>query len=328
MEFRPHPLLRSPHVQTLLSSRLLRGTAGTAASPAAGGGAGTGVEILPCRDGVRLQALVDAQPEPAPLVVMIHGWLGGPDSPYMRRASTALHAAGFSVARLTLRDHGGTAQLNEGLFNAARIGEVVDAVNVLVERHGGAGCGLLGYSLGGNFVLRLAAHAETSARVTTALAVCPVLDPEAAVTALDRGWIGYQRYFLRKWRQAFAEKEAAFPELYDFSTARRLSLVTTLTDYFVPRHTPYRHAGEYYSHYTLTRSFFQRLRIPARILATEDDPVVPVAHARALLGGAGELTLVPYGGHCGFIEDFRLTSALERYLERFFARHCGRHCGA
>jgi uncharacterized protein len=332
MEFRPHLLLRSPHLQTVLASRLRRADAVAADLESV-------TVTIPCRDGVRLQALVTAPPGVAPvaddaaalsfrapLVVLIHGWLGSGEAPYLRRALGALHRAGFTVARLLLRDHGGTASLNRELFNAARCDEVVDACNWLAERYGGAGCGLMGYSLGGNFVLRLAAHPQVSDRVRAALAVCPVLDPAASVVALDSGWTVYRHYFVRRWRRAFEEKRQAFPDLYAFTDVHRLGMVATLTDYFVARHTPYADAEEYYSHYTLRREFFRSLRMPVRILATEDDPVLPAEHAKALLGSRPEaelVTLIPHGGHCGFIEDFRLGSPLESYAVRYLAQHLG-----
>jgi uncharacterized protein len=322
VDFRPHFLLRSPHLQTVLSSRLVRGRDGI--------GSGRPAEriTIPCRDGVRLQALVtpaDGAAAAAPLVVLVHGWLGTGDAPYLRRALVALHAAGYTVARLLLRDHGGTAHLNEDLFNAARIGEVVDACNWLAGRYGAAGAGLVGFSLGGNFVLRLAAHRHTAGQFRAALAVCPVLDPAASVTALDRGWIGYRQYFVRRWRQAFEAKERAFPGRFEFDQAHRLTLVATVTDYFVTRYTPFADADEYYSHYTLRREFFRSLRMPVRILATADDPVLPAEHVRALIGSADAelVTLLRYGGHCGFIEDFRLTSPLEAYVAGYLDEHLG-----
>lgn len=317
MEFQPPVLLRSPHLQTLLSSRFLRRD-------------GVGWELLeraepvviPCRDGVRLQALVNPPigGGRAPLVVLIHGWLGRADSPYLRRASVALHRAGFSVARLLLRDHGGTAHLNEEMFHAARIVEVVDACNWLAERYGTDRSGLMGFSLGGNFVLRLATHAETSSRFRTALAVCPVLDPEAAVANLDRGWIGYQRYFLGKWRKAFADKAAAFPGRYDFTEVQRLSRVDSVTDWFVSRFTEFRDSREYYREYTLTRDLTRSLRMPVQILAAEDDPVIPADHFRVLAAGDGAdlVRLSRHGGHCAFIQDLRLSSAVDAHAVGFF----------
>lgn len=321
MEFRPHPLLRSPHLQTLLSSRLVRGR------DAIGTDLVEDAEtvVVPCRDGIRLQALLNPpRAAGAPWVLLIHGWLGRADSPYLRRASAALHAAGFGVARLLLRDHGDTAHLNEKLFNAARIGEVVDAANHLAAHPAAADWGLMGFSLGGNFVLRLAAHPGLAPAFGRALAVCPVLDPGAAVAALDAGWVAYRRYFLGKWRRAFLEKQAAFPERYDFAEAMALSRVATLTDYFIARHTPFRDAADYYRHYTLGPELLTALRIPVRIVASEDDPVVPARHARALAAAdGGVVALARHGGHCGFIENFRLDSALDRYAVDYFSGSFG-----
>lgn len=318
MDFQPPALLRSPHLQTLLSSRLLRQRDGIGLALVRS----AEVVTVPCRDGVRLQALVNpaAGGGPAPLVVLIHGWLGQADSPYLRRATSALHGAGFSVARLHLRDHGGTAHLNEEMFHAARIEEVVDACNWLAEHYGAGPCGLMGFSLGGNFVLRLAAHAGTSSRFRSALAVCPVLDPEAAVANLDRGWIGYQRYFLGKWRRSFAEKAAAFPGRYDFTEVARLSRVDSVTDWFVSRFTGFRDARDYYRHYTLTRDLSRSLRMPAQILAAEDDPVVPAEHFRVLAAGDGAdfVRLSRHGGHCAFIQDLRLSSAVDAHAVAYF----------
>ncbi len=170
-------------------------------------------------------------------------------------------------------------------------------------------------------MLRLAAHPETSPWFRSALAVCPVVDPEAAVASLDRGWIGYQRYFLGKWRRAFAEKQAAFPDLYDFTDAFRLSRVDTLTDYFVTRHTEFRDASDYYRHYTITSELLQNLRMPVRILAAEDDPVIPARHVRALerADGAELVTMTRHGGHCGYIEDWSLGCAVDAHAVRHFA---------
>lgn len=318
MEFRPPPVLRSPHLQTLLSSRLVHRADGVGSEPVDRAETVT----LTGRDGIRLRALVNAAADPsAPLVVLIHGWLGRADSPYVRRVSTALHEAGFAVARLLLRDHGDTAHLNEEMFNAARIDEVADACNALAARFAPVPAGIVGFSLGGNFALRLAAHPDLDGAFRSALAVCPVLDPESSVRELDHGWAAYRLYFLGKWRRAFAAKQAVFPDRYDFADARRLSLVSTLTDYFVSRHTPFRDARDYYGHYTLTPDFLGRFRMPVRILATEDDPVLPAEHARRLLSAAGGevVTLVPHGGHCGFIESWQLRSALDDYAVEFFS---------
>jgi predicted alpha/beta-fold hydrolase len=94
----------------------------------------------------------------APVVIIIHGWLGSADSSYVLSSAQALHGQGFQVVRLTLRDHGNTAHLNEGLFHSAMTDEVVAAAQFIMEDFPDSRAGLMGFSMGGNFALRLAKH--------------------------------------------------------------------------------------------------------------------------------------------------------------------------
>lgn len=317
MNLNPPPLLRSPHMQSLLSSRLARGFNGAGLALLRRATAIT----VPCRDGIRLQAIANVDRPGAPLVIVVHGWLGQADSPYVCRAADALYRAGFNVARLLLRDHGGTAALNEELFNAARIDEVVDACRYLAASYGQAGTGLMGFSLGGNFALRVAAHPERGPGFGACLAVCPVLDPAATADALDTGWAAYRAYFVSNWRAAFAEKQAAFPERYDFTALRDMNSIAELTDELVECHTPFADATEYYSHYTLTAEMLGAIDVNVRVLSAADDPVIPVTTLgplRALHEDAFDLS--PRGGHCAFIENYRLHSALDDYAVSYLSR--------
>lgn len=315
--FKPPALLRSPHVQTLLSSRLVRGFS------RAGNELFERAEplVIPCRDGIRLQALANVEYPQAPVVIVIHGWLGRADSPYVCRSADALHDAGFNVVRLLLRDHGGTAGLNEDLFNAARIDEVVDACNYLVRHYGQHGAGLMGFSLGGNFALRVAGHPACDTGITACFPVCPVVDPQTSAAAIDAGWPTYRWYFVSKWREAFVEKQSAFPDLYDFRALERMRSVADLTDYLVDRYTPYDSTEEYYSHYTLTADKLAGVQMNVLILSAADDPVIPVhtlAPLRTLANGQFDLS--DMGGHCAFIENYRLRSALDTYSVNYFRR--------
>ena len=98
----------------------------------------------------------------APLVMIIHGWLGSAESTYVVSAAHALHQAGFHVARLTLRDHGNTADLNQGLFHSAMTDEVVAAAQFVMNDFQRSEAGLLGFSMGRQFC------AGTGRRITPA----------------------------------------------------------------------------------------------------------------------------------------------------------------
>jgi predicted alpha/beta-fold hydrolase len=310
----PPALLRSPHVQTVLSSRIagrIRGDDTLLATAK--------TLTIDCGEGVRLKAVVnDAGPQ-AQLIILIHGWLGEANSPYLRHAAGALHDAGFSVARLLLRDHGDTSGLNEAMFNSARIDEVVAACSWLIDRYGALGAGLMGFSLGGNFALRVGRNPDRDPRLGAVLAICPVVDPAKSVEVLDGGWFGYRWYFLRKWRRALREKQAAFPAIYDVEGGLTLPTIAELTDYFVARYTPFANSTEYYTHYTLTNDDFDGVETPARVVAAADDPVIPVDTVRSLKSqGPLDVVVTRFGGHCAYIEDYALGSAVGRHALRYF----------
>ena len=311
--FDPPRGLRSPHVQTILARTRIKASRGRATELRA-------EDIdLECRDGIRLMAKVTPGPADAPLVIIVHGWLGGSRSWYVERTASVLHDNGFRVACLLLRDHGGTASYNREMFNSARLGEVVDACNGLIERANATASGIVGFSLGGNFALRLAGHGDLDDRLAACLAICPVIDPAATVRAIDNGWLVYRKWFVEKWRRALDEKRAAFPEAYrDLDGAMRLSTVAGITDYLVERYLPYRDSLDYYARYDL-RDKLARLRIDARIVAAADDIVVPGGtYADVTHGNRLEVNLFPHGGHCGFVEDWHLNSYLDASTVEFF----------
>src|SRR5690606_32028055 len=151
-----------------------------------------------------------------------------------------LFDAGYEVLRLNFRDHGGTHALNEELFHSCRIDEVVGAVKAAVAARPRVPAYLVGYSLGGNFALRVAARAKAAAiPLERVVAICPVLNPVSTMHALEQGlWI-YREYFLRRWRRSLLAKAAAFPELYRFGDLRRFRTLTATTEYFVKTYTDF-----------------------------------------------------------------------------------------
>src|SRR5947207_2812916 len=145
--------------------------------------------LLDCGAGVRLQCFLSSPAHGnGPAVVLLHGWEGSADSLYVLSLAQLLFAQRFAVARLNLRDHGDTHHLNRELFHSCRLPEVIGAVRALQQHLQGTGLRLVGFSLGGNFMLRVAAQArEAGLDLARVIAVSPVLDPAQTLTALERG---------------------------------------------------------------------------------------------------------------------------------------------
>ncbi|HEU4616993.1 MAG TPA: alpha/beta fold hydrolase [Gammaproteobacteria bacterium] len=315
--FIPPRLLRHAHLQSILASVGLRDRALRRAAAAMLGAARN---VLLEVDGVRLLGRYSAQPfagggdrTAAKLLVVLHGWEGSSESPYVVALCGRAYRSGFDVFRLNFRDHGGTAALNEGLFHSCRLDEVVAAVAEIGRRYPSRKTFLVGFSLGGNFALRVAASGRVDNLITKVVAVCPVLRPASTMRALEDGLWLYRDHFLRRWRRSLAAKAAAFPHLYDFGDLRRFRTLTETTAFFVSRYTSFEDLDAYLNGYTLTGDVLARLSIPAWLLAARDDPVIPSDDLTAVARpDALEVTLAPWGGHCGFVENFKLESWLDR----------------
>jgi predicted alpha/beta-fold hydrolase len=246
------------------------------------------------------------------LLIVLHGWEGSADSPYVIALAGRAYERGFDVFRLNFRDHGGTAALNEELFHSCRLDEVVAAVNEVARRYAAGKVFLAGFSLGGNFALRVAASGRVGAPLAKVVAVCPVLRPASTMRALEDGLWLYRDHFLSRWRRSLAAKAAAFPHLYDFGDLRRFRTLTETTDFFVRRYTHFGDLEAYLNGYSLTGEVLARLEIPAWLIAARDDPVIPSRDLDAIARpDALKVTLAARGGHCGFLENFKLESWLD-----------------
>lgn len=316
--FRPPWLLRGAHVQSLLGCVPLRRA--LAARDVGSLLARSGLEVLECGQGVRLLAEITAPAAGvrAGTVILIHGWEGSARSMYMLTAGARLWQQGFRVVRLNLRDHGNSHHLNAELFHSCRLEEVLGAVRVIQRRFAPDRLYIAGFSLGGNFALRIAAAARPAGlEIARVAAVCPVLDPRDTLEALDTGLPAYRRYFMSKWRRSLQRKRAAFPRTYDFGDLSRFRTLSAMTEYFVRHYTDFPDLESYLGGYALTGERLRALEIPAEVLLAEDDPLIPVRGLQRLARPAAlRLTCSRFGGHCGFIADFRLRSWADDFIVR------------
>ncbi len=322
-DFKPPRFLRNPHVQSVLASSSIR----RIVSMRRGGEVESRAieHILDCGDGIRLQGFhtsQEARPEARGLVVLLHGWEGSARSNYVLSTGARLLREGFDVFRLNFRDHGETHHLNREIFHSCRIDEVVNAVREIASRFASRAFAIAGFSLGGNFALRVALRAPAAGiPLAYALAVCPVISPASGLFGLENGPRFYQSYFLHKWTRSLRTKQALFPDTELFSRAELDDDLRGLTRSLVLRHTSFGSLEDYLNGYSIEGDRLAALRIPATILTSSDDPVIPIEDFRKLrLPPNVELDIAAHGGHCAFIRDFSLRSFTEDYIaERMLA---------
>lgn len=312
--------LRSAHLQTLLNSkgprawraqRILRRLRSQTL-------------LLQAADGTRLLAELDrARRNPrSVLVVLLHGWEGCSRSAYLVTTAARLLARGYDVLRVNLRDHGDSHHLNRELFNSTRSPEVASALQGFFDAHDYAHRYIAGFSLGGSFALRITADSGARLGLRACVAVCPPVDPAHAMDALNNGLAAYERYFFRQWHESLRRKLQHFPELDYAAELAQAKSLDDLNRLFIPRHTPYRHIEDYFAAYALVGARLAALPVPARLVAAEDDPIIPIGDLERI-DPIDNLRIETsrYGGHCGFIENLAAHSWVESRILQILEEH-------
>jgi predicted alpha/beta-fold hydrolase len=228
-----------------------------------------------------------------------------------------LYRKGYDIFRLNFRDHGDSHHLNEGLFNSSLIEETHRAVQNIADRGGNLPFSIVGFSLGGNFAMRMALrHSRYPIRnLRQVFAVSPVLDPRKATNAMDGGLFVYRSYFVKKWKRSLRKKQSLFPHRYNFDDLMECQTLMEITNRILPRYTPYPAAQEYFQTYTLTGRRFSELSVPLLVLAAADDPIIPVEDFLQLKGNHQlRVQVERHGGHCGFLRNYRLQSWIPDFI--------------
>ncbi|MEE4263440.1 MAG: alpha/beta fold hydrolase [Desulfobacteraceae bacterium] len=314
--FQPPWYLRSGQIQTVLASMPLRAWGKNPVCDVA-------EEItIQTPHGIRLQGYHSSQgsEHTRGLVILLHGWEGSADSTYIACTGRALYQRGYDIFRLNFRDHGSSHHLNPGIFYAVLLEEVFQAVVQISRIMEEKPVFLVGFSLGGNFALRIARqvrHAPIK-NLGHVVAISPVLDPEKATVRIDRQAM-IRKYFLKKWLQSLQIKQGLFPEAYDFSEVCKLDTIMAVTEKMIEQYSDYDSASDYFKEYSILYDAIDDLSVQTTIVTAADDPIIPVDDFYELkLNQRTELIIHSHGGHNGFIDGFFLKSWYEQKLASWF----------
>lgn len=314
--FKPPWYLRNGHVQTILASSPFRAWGTNSMCQAAR------QVILTTRDNIRLLGHYSPQgaEKTGRQVILLHGWEGSADSTYIRCTGNTLYRRGYDIFRLNFRDHGDSHHLNQGIFYAVLLEEVFQAVCQVCAKADGRPVFLVGFSLGGNFALRIARRMRRKPieNLVHVVAVSPVLDPAKSTLRVDQHPL-IRIYFLKKWRQSLEKKQRLFPRVYDFRPVMQLKTIQAVTEALLEKYSDFHSAAQYFGEYSLLEDAVKDLAVDTTIITAKDDPIIPVEDFYGLeLGQRTRLCIHDFGGHNGFIDGFFLKSWYEQQVADLF----------
>lgn len=319
IDFAPTGWLANAHFQSIVPSLSLRRPLISKRAQALLAVADT--QIVDCGDGVRLlghysSRAAAGKPAAKDLVILLHGWEGSADSVYVLSLGSHLFSRGCDIFRLNFRDHGPTHHLNEEIFHSCRLNEVVGAVRSIQRAYPDKRISIAGFSLGGNFALRVAAKAPREGiELARAAAVCPVLRPHSTMEVLEQGWWVYHQYFINKWKRSLRLKQKHFPKRHDFREALAQTTIRDMTRVLVQSFGEFSDIDAYLNGYAITGNALAQLEVPSHILMSLDDPIIPAHDLQHLASSPNlHMTTIPYGGHCGFMDSFNRESWADRQI--------------
>jgi uncharacterized protein len=241
-------------------------------------------------------------------LIVVHGLEGSSESQYMLGIARNGLAAGMNVVRMNQRNCGGMDHCAPTLYNSGRSEDVAAVARNLVERDGIPGFVLIGFSMGGNLVLKLAGEwgSDGPAEFRGVAAVCSAVNLAASADALHEPPNRiYEYYFLLQLFRRFRRKVRLFPGSFD---ALRLRGVRTLRD-FDERVTAYycgfTGADDYYAR-AAAATVVSRIARPALLIQAADDPFIRLLpETRQTFLSNPKITYVETedGGHCAFVGD-------------------------
>jgi predicted alpha/beta-fold hydrolase len=234
-------------------------------------------------------------------LLLIHGMGGSADSKYMRHSATQALARDWTVARMNLRNCGATEALSQTLYNAGQSDDVGYVLDALTEARCPHPLAAMGFSLGGNILLRYAARAEHDCRADAVAAINPPIDLERCASELERPVNRlYQLYYVKQLRAQLDAVLRVRELTWAPPRPNRIRSVREFDDLYTAPDAGYPTAEAYYAASSAGPCLGQ-MRRPALILSAANDPFVPAEIFSAHHGLATIRFIHPErGGHCGY----------------------------
>ncbi len=329
-EFLPRRFLRNGHLQTLVGNFLPRqyilpepaahiiqvdaGEASTTNDDSHASGSGAANRLQQAQMDVRSNGASyvlchchwQANAGERPTVLLVHGLEGSTRSQYMLGNSARAWAAGCNVVRMNMRNCGGTEDLSPTLYHSGLSGDVAAVMRTLAAEKGLRAFALIGYSMGGNLVLKLAGELGAAAPqyLKAVVGVSPVMDLAASADALHNvSNRVYEWKFLVGLRRRFRRKAELFPAIYSTKGLERIASLRQFDDQITARYSGFRGADDYYDRASSSH-WAGQIVVPALIVHALDDPFIRMLPStRAALLGNPHVRLVEtaHGGHCAFL---------------------------
>lgn len=316
-QFKPAFGLANPHIQTLLPS------------------------LLPARykldyihqtleldDGDFLDLVWTEKPDKKPVVIIFHGLEGSINSPYANAIMNALKRQGWTGLLMHFR---GCSGRDNRLPRSYHSGETEDAQSLLrwfKQHHANIPLAAIGFSLGGNMLLKLQGELGKDTPFKAAVSVCAPLMLKSCSDRLNQGFSKiYQRHLMKTMKQNLHAKARKFDLKklinLDKQNIKKINNFWQFDDKVTAPLHGFKGAADYYTRCS-AKQYLKNIQSPTLIIQALDDPFMnaDIIPDESELSDYTQLELSDYGGHIGFLSGNTLKPVfwLEQRIPQFLAQ--------
>jgi len=236
-------------------------------------------------------------------VLALHGLEGSSQAPYVKSFAKALAGEGWDFVAMNMRGCGGEMNRALRFYHSGESGDLREVVEYLGSRY--ERIFLLGFSLGGNVVLKYLGEDATavSGEVKAAVAISTPVDLEGS--ALRIGHTSnqlYMRRFIRMLSEKIEAKAAVYPEELDPKGCRELEDFLAFDGRYTAPLNGFKSAEDYWRRCS-SLNWLEAVRVPSLLLNARNDPFLSKAcfPEDVARGSENLYALFPdRGGHLGF----------------------------
>jgi len=259
-------------------------------------------------DGDFLDLDFGPDPDPtAPLVLLLHGLEGFSARGYMVQAAQVLTAGRMATVGLNFRSCSGEPNRLPRLYHSGATDDVVHVLEFLKARWPGRRLGALGFSLGGNVLLKLMGERDDggAALLQAAVGISVPYDLAAGATYMEQGLFGplYARYFLTSLKAKVKAKEGMLNPILNLDRVYSSRTLWEFDDAATGPLHGFQGAADYYARCS-SKQFLPRIRVPTLLFHARNDPFLPpsaIPHRAVRENPVLFPAFARRGGHVGFM---------------------------
>lgn len=294
-DFRPMPLFRSGHRQTILGYFVRKWQRTMPAEERR--------VLLP--DGDTLDIYDSVPPgwkEGGPISIIVHGLGGCHRSGSVLRLAWECYRQQMRVVRMNMRGSGDSMPRARKPYHAGCSEDVKQTVEEVIRWSPKSPLGLVGLSLGGNAVVKMSGETrqESLPTLRQIIAVSPPVDLERCSQMLSepRNQLYEKRFVQELTLMALQRAKLHQQPAPMFPQAMSLR---QFDDLYTASRVGYANVGDYY-HRASSKHVLHQVEIPTHIISAEDDPMIdPVPIRETVRSAAVTVQLTRHGGHLGYV---------------------------